>query len=65
MATALGKEALPMPRCAFCAECYDLDTRQSTFLPSVALGKEVTSIPLFFYSIQTNKRYHLIITDIT
>jgi hypothetical protein len=34
-------------RCAFFAECYDLDTRQSTSLPNVTLGK-VTSIPPFY-----------------
>ena len=45
-AIALGKEALPVPRCSFFAECYDLDTRQNTSLPSVTLGK-VTSIHLF------------------
>jgi hypothetical protein len=28
-ATALSKEVLPVPRCAFFAECYGLDTRQS------------------------------------
>jgi hypothetical protein len=27
--TALGKEALSVPRCYFSAECYDPDTRQS------------------------------------
>jgi hypothetical protein len=61
-ATSLGKEALPVPRCAFFVECYGLDTRQRGNLPSVA------SIPFFIcfcYSIQTNKRYHIIITDIT
>jgi hypothetical protein len=56
-----------VPRCSFFIECYDHDTRQRTSLPSVALGK-VTSIYLFIcfcYSIQINKRYHIIITDIT
>ena len=46
-ATSLGKEALPVPRCAFFVECYDLGTRQSTSLPSVTLDK-VTSISLFY-----------------
>jgi hypothetical protein len=58
-ATTLSKETLPVPRCAFFAECYDLDTRQSTSLPSVTLGK-VTRIPhfyLFLLFIKTNKRY--------
>jgi hypothetical protein len=67
MIWTLRKAALPVPRCAFFAECYDLDTRQSTSLPSVTLGK-VTSIPFFncfCYSIQTNKRYPIIIIDIT
>jgi hypothetical protein len=45
--TSLGKEALPVPRCAFFVECYDLGTRQSTSLPSVTLDK-VTSISLFY-----------------
>jgi hypothetical protein len=58
-ATTLGKEALPVPRCAFFAECYGHGTWQIISLSSVALAK-VTEIPLlfvFFYSIQTNKRY--------
>jgi hypothetical protein len=29
MATTLGKEVLSVPRCAFFAVCYNLDTRQS------------------------------------
>jgi hypothetical protein len=45
-ATTLGKEALSVLRCCFSAECYGLDTWQSTSLPSVTLGK-VTSIHLF------------------
>jgi hypothetical protein len=45
-AIALGKEALPVSRYTVFAECYDLDTRQSTSLPSVTLDK-VTNIPLF------------------
>jgi hypothetical protein len=36
-ATTLGKEALPVPRCAFFVVCYDLDTRQSTSLPNTPL----------------------------
>jgi hypothetical protein len=57
-ATTIDKEALPVPRCCFSAECYDPDTRHRGPLPSVILDK-VTSIHLFylfFYSIQTNKR---------
>jgi hypothetical protein len=45
--TTLAKEALPVPRCSFFAECYGPDTRQRTSLPSVTLGK-VTNIPLFY-----------------
>jgi hypothetical protein len=45
-ATALGKEALPVPKFSFSTECYSLDTQQSTSLLSVTLGK-VTSIHLF------------------
>ena len=58
-ATTLGREALPVPRCSFFVECYDINTQQSASLSSVTLDK-VTSIPLFIcfcYSIQTNKRY--------
>jgi hypothetical protein len=61
-------------RCSFFAECYDLDTRQRTSLPSVALGK-VTSIHLFylFFLFHPNKQkishnhhiYHIYITYIT
>jgi hypothetical protein len=73
-ATTLGKEPIPVPRSWFFAECYDPDTRQSTSLPSVTLGK-VTSTHLFylFFLFYPNKqkifhRYHIytsqIITDI-
>jgi hypothetical protein len=74
MVLALSKEALPVPKCAFFAECYDLDTWQSTSLPSVTLGK-ATSIPLLylFLLFHPNKqkishnhhRYHIIIIDLT
>jgi hypothetical protein len=73
-ATTLGKEALPVPRCAFFAESYDLNTRQSTSLSSVTLDK-VTNIPLFihfYYYIQKIKDishihhiYHIYITYLT
>jgi hypothetical protein len=71
-ATSLGKEALLVPRCAFFAECYDLDTWQSTSLLSVTLNK-VTIIPLFLFvfailSKQTkdiSHNHHIYITDIT
>jgi hypothetical protein len=58
-ATTFGKEALPVPRCAFFTECYDLDTRQSTSLSSVTFDK-VAEYPFFICfccSIQTNERY--------
>jgi hypothetical protein len=45
-ATTLGKEALPVPRRSFSTECYGPDTRQSTSLLSVTLGK-VTSLHIF------------------
>jgi hypothetical protein len=65
--TILGKEASSMPRCAFFAECYDLDTRQRITLSSVTLDK-VTSIPYFnlFFLFHPNKQkiYHIIITYI-
>ena len=59
-ATTLGKEVLLVPRCAFFAECYDFDTRQSDHYTPFFI--------CFCYSIQTNKKYHrhhIIITDIT
>jgi hypothetical protein len=73
-AITLGKEHIPVPRSWFFAECYGSDTRQSTSLPSVTLGK-VTSRHLFclFSLFHPNKqkifhRYHIytsqIITDI-
>jgi hypothetical protein len=49
----LGKEVLPVPRCAFFAECYGHCTRQRHSLPSVTLGK-VTRDSIFicfYYSI--------------
>jgi hypothetical protein len=79
-ATTLGKKALPVPRRCFSPECYGPDTRQSTSLSSVTLGK-VTSIHLFYFfsipSKQTkditytsqishnNHRYHIYITYLT
>jgi hypothetical protein len=73
-ATTLGKELIPVPRSWFFAECYGPDTRQSTYLPSVTLGK-VTSTHHFylFFLFHANKQkifhgYHIytsqIITDI-
>jgi hypothetical protein len=62
----LGKVTKPVPRSLFFAGCYDPGTRQSTYLPSVTLGK-VTSRHLFYlflYSIHTNKRYHIYISHI-
>jgi hypothetical protein len=72
--TTLGKEPIPVATSWFFAECYGPDTRQSTSLPSVTLGK-VTSIHLFylFSLFHPNKQkifhiYHIytsqIITDI-
>jgi hypothetical protein len=66
-ATTLGKEALSVHMCSFSAECYGPDTRQSTSLPSVTLGK-VTSIHLFNLFLlfhPKNKRYHIYNTYIT
>jgi hypothetical protein len=56
-ATTLGKEAIPVPRYWYFAECYDPDTRQSTYLPSVTLGK-VTSTHLLnlFFLFHPNKQ---------
>ena len=60
----LATGPLAEPDIRFFAECYDTNTRQTTSLPSVTLGKVTSThlLNLFFYSIQTNKRY---ITDIT
>jgi hypothetical protein len=58
-ATTFDKETLPVSRCAFFAECYGHDTRQSTSFLNVILGK-VTRIPIFIYFCyytQTNKIY--------
>jgi hypothetical protein len=53
----LGKEPIPVSRSWFFVECYGPDTRQSTSLPSVTLGK-VTSIHLFylFFIFHPNKQ---------
>jgi hypothetical protein len=40
-AIALGKEALPVSRCAIFAECYDLDTRQSTPKSCAIFGVQI------------------------
>jgi hypothetical protein len=56
-ASTLGKEAIPVPRYWFFAECYGPDTRQILSLPSVTLGK-VTSTHLFylFFLFHPNKQ---------
>jgi hypothetical protein len=53
----LGKEPIPVPRSWFFAECYGPDTRQSTSLSSVTVGK-VTSRHLFylFFIFHPNKQ---------
>jgi hypothetical protein len=53
-ATTLGKEALPVLRCAFFAECYDLDTRQS--------DKNTPFYLLLLFHLNKQKIYHIIIT---
>jgi hypothetical protein len=66
-ATSLGKEVLPVPRCAFFAECYGHGTRQSTSMSSVTLDK-VTRIPIFLFLLfHPNKQniYHIYITEFT
>jgi hypothetical protein len=69
-AITLGKEPIPVPKSWFFAECYSPDTRQSTSLPSVTLGK-VTSIHLFYFpskqtkdTTYTSHISHIYITDI-
>jgi hypothetical protein len=56
-AITLGKEPIPVPKSWFFAECYAPNTRQSTSLSSVTLGK-VTSIHLFylFFIFHPNKQ---------
>jgi hypothetical protein len=53
-----------VPRCAFFAECYDIDTRQRTSLSCVTLDK-MTRIPLFYLFLlflpNKQKIYHIII----
>jgi hypothetical protein len=67
LCAALGKVPKPVPMSLLFAECYDPDTRQSTYLPSVTLGK-VTSIYLFylFFIFHPHKQNisHIYITDI-
>jgi hypothetical protein len=67
----LGKEHIPVSRSWFFVECYDPDTRQSTSLPSVTLGK-VTSIHIFylFFIFHPNKQkiphiYHIYTSQIS
>jgi hypothetical protein len=65
-AITLDKEPIPVPRSWFFSECYGSDTRQSTSLPSVTLGK-VTSRHLFylFSLFHPNKqKYSIDITNI-
>jgi hypothetical protein len=72
-ANTLDKEAIPVPRYWYFAECYDPDTRQRPSLPSVTLGK-VPSIHFFylFFIFHPNKqkisyihhKYHIYITNI-
>jgi hypothetical protein len=62
---ALIKEALPVPRCAFFALTRTLS---KVLLCRVLHSTKWPVYPFFIcfcYSIQTNKRYHIIITDIT
>jgi hypothetical protein len=70
----LGKEPILVPRSWFFAECYGLDTWQTTSLPSVTLGK-VTSRHLFylFFIFHPNKQkishihhiYHIFTSQIS
>jgi hypothetical protein len=73
-ATTLSKEPIPVPRPWFFAECYGPDTRQSTSLLSVTLGKVTSTNDFYlFFLFHPNKqkilhKYHIytsqIITDI-
>jgi hypothetical protein len=67
-AITLGKEPIPVPRSWFFAECYGPDTRQSTTLPSVTLGKVTSTYLFYLFSLfHPKKRYsqisHIYITD--
>jgi hypothetical protein len=68
--TALDKEALPVPRCSFSAECYDPDTRQSDqytpFLFVFAIPSKQTKYNTYTSQISHNHhRYHIYITYLT
>jgi hypothetical protein len=73
-AITLGKEPIPVPRSWFFVECYGSDTRQRGALPSVTLGKVISTHLFYLFSLfHPNKqkifhRYHIytsqIITDI-
>jgi hypothetical protein len=66
--TTLDKETLPIPRCAFFAECYGHYTRQSHSLSSVTFKKVIRN-PLFylFLLFHPNKQniYYIYITKFT
>jgi hypothetical protein len=71
--TTLVKEALPVPRCAFFAECYGHGTRQNNSLPSVTLDKVTRVSFLFVFAFPSKQtkdisynhhKYHIIITYI-
>jgi hypothetical protein len=54
---AFGKEALPVPRCSFFVECYDLDTRQSDQYDLFYL--------FLLFPLNKQKIYHIYIINIT
>jgi hypothetical protein len=54
-ATTLGKEHIPVPRPWFFVECYGLDTRQSTSLPSVTLGKVTSTHHFYLFTIPSKQ----------
>jgi hypothetical protein len=66
-ATTLGKEALPVPRCAFFAECYGHALDKVPLCECYTRQNDQNILFIcFYYSIQTNKQkiYHRIITYI-
>ena len=61
----LGKEALPVPKCAFFAECYSYSTRQRVSLPSVTLGKVTRKTHFLFVFLSHPNKKKIYIIDIT
>jgi hypothetical protein len=61
----LGKEALPVPRCAFFAECYGHCTRRRHSLLSVTLDKVTRDPPFYLFLLFHPNKQKIYIIDIT